>query len=735
MSSRLIALSAAAALTFAIAACGDSDPPKGDTTSDAVKRDGFSDTTSDGTPSETSVDLPKADTTKDAPPPDTAPDAGVEAGAEAGQEASVDATADTGPDTTADGPTPDTTNDGPQPDQPLFMISGTVTQFGGPNSGTDVYIRLYDSNDPTRILDHIAERRINVISGQNVGTEAFTFTVPNGTYYLRAFRDDGGRIGAPDGQPTLITDAQSRSLAVTVNGANSTGNSLSLVAAGNTTDFYSNFNVKTVNIGDARPPIGDVNNIRIAGPGRCGGFIMSIGVERNGTTSALTPPRVRMPNGTNVTLLDDGGCNDTVLDNSNSSYDTNANDNTFSYGVPTPQASSVGNYALFYHQSTDDFIHIEIDNIASIVELSRQRVLTSPTGAARNTTLSPTLTWQSVPNATYYDVEISSTDGQYDNFNDATRLRTTTSYTPSPNLLDDKCYQVTIRATDADPNTGDVDAESFAVAGYFCTDVDGAQSITLSGSLNNNTAVGGPIQIYVNANEFFRASVRLATNATTWTASVLAGAAGDGSIEAFIDTAGSMTFATPENRRLGLTLTGTDFSSTATLNLALNPGPTLNQPGPWATVTSIRPTLSWNDYNNVANRPTGAWSYLLTVGDANNSQLARIVLPSTTQSFDMSNLPARTAWFDLVSLATCESNGGTFSVAATGQPVCTGAGDTPSQTVLVAGTLYDWQVSVIECDFSQFQPPATGNLLPCLRNVISTGVVYGTSELRGVMTP
>lgn len=616
----------------------------------------------------------------------------------------------------------------------LYTLSGTVEQFGGPNLGTDVYIRLYVSSDPAKIREHIAEQRVTTISGQNVTGSAYSFQVPSGTYYLRAWRDDSGRGGAPDGQPSLTTDAQSSALMVIVGGAASTSHVLKLLGRGNTNDSFDNFDVRSVHVIDGRPPIGEINNIRVSGNGRCGGFFISLSAERAGATAALSTPRVALPNSNVVTLLDDGGCGADVLDNISSSFDDVASDGILSYGIPTPTASDAGAYTFYYHQSTDDFIHIEVDHVASVVQLARARQLTGPTGAMRNTNLSPNITWQPVVNAGYYEVNITSLDGTYDNYGDVNRVRSATSYTPVTALIDDACYHVTIRATDANP-AGDVDAESVSPGDRFCTDVDGAQSITLSGTLANNTGnTTAPVQIYVTTHDTGSASVRLPGTATSWSVSVLAGAAGEGALQAFVDPSATQQFDTPANRRRGLSLSNLDLTATATRNLQLNPGPRLAAPSAWATAVPDRPTLSWEDYGLVTGRPSGPWSYLLTIGDAGNARRARIVLSSTTTSIDLLNLPARAKWFDLTALASCDMDSGTFSVAANGQPVCTGGTATPSQTVLAAATLHDWFVDVIRCDFTQFAPPATGNLLTCLRDVLTTSAVYATSDLRHMMS-
>lgn len=619
-----------------------------------------------------------------------------------------------------------------------FTLSGTLNQLGGPNLGTQVYVRLYTSNLPSEILNHVAEWSINVISGQNIANLPFVFNnLANGTYYLRAFRDDGGRNNAPDGQPTLLSDAQSASRMVVVNGNTSLSGTLDLTARGNTNDAFDNFDARTINSTDETAPIGDDLGVRVAGPGRCGGFYLSLSADRLGTQPTLSTPSVRLPSGTVVSMLNDGACGPNIHNNANSSYDASEADDTYTYGIASPQPTAAGDYTFFYHQTTDDFIHIEVDHIATIIRMPRARDIASPTGATRNTNLSPQISWQPITGATQYEVLLASRDDLYNNGDDVDRFVSQAVYTPTDPLLDDRCYQLTVRATDAN-QLGDIDAESQSPGDRFCTDVDGAQSITVTGTLTNNTGNSTDhIQVYAESNDQNAASVRLSANATTYTLSLLAGAPDAGMVQAFVDTAGTQVLATPENRRLSVSYTGLNMGTRPTplvVDLILSPGPQLTSPAQWALLASVRPTLSWQDYRQVTGRPTGQWSYLLTLGDGGNPEVARIVLPMATNSFDLSSLPPLTDWFDLNALASCEADGGTIAVAASGQPICTGGASIPSQTVLSAGRLYDWSVSIIECDFTQFTPPSADTFLDCLRGVAGGGV-YATSELRGMISP
>ena len=86
-----------------------------------------------------------------------------------------------------------------------WTLSGTVTQTDGSDQGTEVQVLLYDS--ATEVLAYRDVLSITVAENALVTGEAFSFTVANGTYYLRAFRDsDGPFSSGPDGFPTIPYD-------------------------------------------------------------------------------------------------------------------------------------------------------------------------------------------------------------------------------------------------------------------------------------------------------------------------------------------------------------------------------------------------------------------------------------------------------------------------------------------------------------------------------------------------
>src|SRR5690606_13190618 len=191
----------------------------------------------------------------------------------------------------------------------------------------------------------------------------------------------------------------------------------------------------------------------VEGDGLCGGFYLRMEAFLNAPDATnLSSPSVVLPNGGSVELLNDGGCGDTG-DNTTTSYDWDANDSNFAFGIADPSADHTGDYTFAYYQTDDDMVHVQVDNIAEIKKLDRRVLLTSPTSAAANTDLEPTLTWNAVDGAGAYMVQIWSPGGSYNGPGGPDAMTTMASFTvPTAFALDDdSAYNVRISAMDVDP--------------------------------------------------------------------------------------------------------------------------------------------------------------------------------------------------------------------------------------------------------------------------------------------
>jgi hypothetical protein len=624
-------------------------------------------------------------------------------------------------------------------DAPL-KIEGSISQQSGNNAGTAVYIRLYETADADKLLQHIDELMLTATDATALPATNYSFDVPDGTYYLRAFRDSSGPLtGGPDGQPTLDGDAQAAAVEVALGGSSASGQDLALTARTNTNDYYGYFDARARNDTPAATPPGDV------GQGLCGGYYLHLMLGRSGDGANLTAPRIHLPDGNVITLLDDGGCGDAVQDNTASSYDFEADDGQFSYGIPDPTSAQAGDYTLFYEQTVDGFINIETDSVATIVKLPLLREGVSPNGEQINTDRTPEVTWTAVPNAGGYSVELSQSGGDYNNGDDPDRNLTGTSYTPPADLPDDACFNLGVRAFDTDPSAGDVDAESSGSTQWFCIDNGSDSSVTVSGDISDKTGKNAPIVIRVlsDSQHDLIASVRRPAGSTDYSVSVLAGDSDQsGVIQAFVDAANNGSRQSPENRAVSVESGRYDFRNDATVDLTFNPELLLSAPADGATAATLQPTFQWQDYATTAGAgaPSGAFGYALYFSKPESSGMPTTILsvPSSQTTLDLSSLP--TVHFDVIPLMNCVTGGGTFSVDATTKATdCTGASkDPPSVTTLEAGEIYNWGVTVFECDFADYESTTQADVdtfVSCAADSVTNQTFYVMSVSRRLIAP
>ncbi len=625
-----------------------------------------------------------------------------------------------------------------------LTISGEISQTGGATNGTQVFIRLYSSAAPTDLLNYHDEVVATASIGAPMGATPFSFNVGDGTFYLRAFRDSAGPMGRdPDGDPTLGADAQAPVLEVVMAGSSAAGQDLQLIGQTNTEDSYYNFDARTRNDSAApERPRYEVGDEKLVGQGFCEGYYLRLSAARLGSGPNLSAPMVQLPDGSTVTLLDDGGCGEAVHDNTSSSYDYQADDGDISYGIPDPAATLAGDYTLFFEQTVDGFIHIERDNLSQVIKLPLLREMTDPDGTQVVTDLTPTITWQAVAGAAAYEVNLAQIEsGGYQNYDDPGRRVTAPSYTPAAEIIDDACYNVNISAWDAEPDSGDVDAEASGSRHNFCVDTAEDSSITVSGILTNNSGHDVPVGIRVitDSSHNNRATVRVAAGETSYSVGVLAGDnPQSGVITSFVDVAGSGADNSPENQGLRFEIGGLDFQTAATQPITFHPEILLSGPANEATATSLQPTFSWQDYATTAgaNGPSGAFSYALFINPSSSGGFPTTLyaVPSTDTSIDLGNLPA--VHFDVAALGTCMMDGGTFSLNASSEPVCTGGTFAPSVTSLTPNEIYQWGVVVVECDFADYNPPdAAETFLQCIQDTVMSGSSYVMSVQRTLTAP
>jgi hypothetical protein len=542
----------------------------------------------------------------------------------------------------------------------LMELTGNVLDFYG-YPGDGVYVYLY--RDPEEILDPLDEVEIPVSSGAmlDYGDAPFSFFVVPGTYYLRAYRDAyGPDWSSQDGLPTLGFDAQApltNGIDVTVGTVN---HDVTLYDT-EWVDHYGGFQAYTYNeSAEAEPPWTEVGGEESWGYGLVGGYYLKMDVMDyydpyyTGTLSApmvKVPTVVHEPAGIDpyddiVALLDDGGASWQVGDNRNLSYDWMLNDNTYSFGIPDPDSSHAGDY-VFHYTNTDSsqsYFHIQVDNIDPVVKLDRNIVLTYPTGAAALTSLNPTLTWTAVPDAAQYNISVQSVDGgmTYGEWNSTT----TNSYTLMNPLVDDTAYMVRISVYDSIETWIDYDAYTESSDNMlFIVDVDGMDTVTISGSITNNSGASGDYLIQGSGNEEQnwgqQSAMVVDSSADSYSLAVFKDFSSQGYITFCIDVDGTGDPGTSVNESYSsIYYRELDCSSDVVVDINFNPPVFLLLPEDYARNTGNTPTFSWQDYSPSA--PSGEWCYVFICMSDMADDFPEIVwsVSNAITSFDMSSPPA-----------------------------------------------------------------------------------------------
>jgi len=582
----------------------------------------------------------------------------------------------------------------------VFELSGNIDQAadGSSFAGTVVKVRLYDSD--TKVLDFIQEVEITATDGLILTSTPFTFEVPDGTFWIRAFRDSDSMGGAgPDGHPTMWYDPQVPGTQATVSGANSTGNDITL-ANTISADGYQGFNVYAMNESYmASPPQNDTN---FDGPGLCRGYYMRmVAYATDGNESAAF---VRVPGGGDLQLFDDGGCGHVIANNTNQSYDDDAGDSSFSRGIPNPTTAQAGDYVLYFRDTALDVVHSEVDNIHTVLKLSRRVPTLSPTGAAAETDVTPTITWDAVPDADLYDVWIMGRD--YNNGEDPARPTTTTSYTVSDaqQLVDDEPYVVAVVPEAFDPVVDeDVDAIAVGIMNFFVVDVAGDSTVTLSGSLDNQSGETGDYLILGLGYEMAgwlgpQSSLLLPSDATSYSLAVFSDpfcplAAGDGAgqVAVMVDVDDSADFDSLQNAAYLHSFHNLEVCDDVTgLDASFTPPVVVTYPTADTTGAGDTPNMQWENYADTYQAATGTalstelstWSYVWYANERGGSGDFPVVLwglPNTATNFDLANPPAGTDAFDVLTLMS-----------------------STSAANLSSSTTWQWAVLVVDCDYDEY---------------------------------
>jgi hypothetical protein len=571
----------------------------------------------------------------------------------------------------------------------------------------------------TEEIAYLKEVEVAAAEGESLPARPYSFRLGSGSYTVRAFRDTGGPgARGPDGQPTLGTDAQAPGLAVTVDGTDSTGNDLQLVDT-STASRYRDFDTfASHEAEEGRPPWIHEGGRKYPGSGLCYGFLMRISatVGTAAELEDLTAPSVRLPDNSDVTLLDDGGCSEKVHDNTRGSYDLVAGDNLFSFGIPDPGDDLAGDYALHYRNRALDLIHVEVDRVAEVVRLSRRTILTAPTGAAHVRTTTPTLTWLEAPGASAYSLNIRPVGRENTGAGIQVRVAGTTYTVPSSQALPNATsFEVSVDPLLLDTQ-GDIDARARGVPSFFLVDVAGDRSIRMSGTVINETGVAADAIVLAKGdsggdlrNMSFDGSVVVPAGSTAWAIDALAsddcpGDVARGRVLAVLDADRSGDVQSNANWGINSEVGLLDSCSDSTgLTWRLRPAIETVAPEQGATGTGNKPEFRWIPYEETYLAATGValdlsgMSYILAIGRADDYPDIAWILPTTVTRFDLARPPATA-----VDLLTVLTDDGAVSSAD-----------------LSASPRWLWEIDLADCRFAE-SGQARADLINCCRILFDT---------------
>ncbi|MBW2735288.1 MAG: hypothetical protein JRH20_23130, partial [Deltaproteobacteria bacterium] len=373
--------------------------------------------------------------------------------------------------------------------------------------------------------------------------------------------------------------------------------------------------------------------------------------------------------------------------------------------------------------------------LGQVVKLPMLREGLSPNGATTLAERRPTFSWDAVAGAAFYEVLLFESTGGWSNGSDAGSTVPTPSYTPVANLPDDSCFSSLIIAADASWLDGDPEAVSVSAPSYFCVDVDGQDSVTITGAVDNRSNVNARMGVFVSTDDDGEASVWIPVGQSSYQLGVLRSSGAE--VLAFVDAAANGRFDSPGNQgRRGTLDLDTLQADVSAADLRINPALECIAPDFWSIEAS--PVLTWKDYVTTAvpNAPTTGGTLLLMLGDVNDDlrevPLGMWLLAGDRTTLDLSQPPTPADSYDYWSSLTCANAGGTPGVDASGNPTCDGAELFLSTTALQSGRGYYWALQVIDCDFAPWNDPNVGDFFTCLTTSMDG---FASSELRTFISP
>ncbi|MDH4199626.1 MAG: hypothetical protein OEV66_04520 [Spirochaetia bacterium] len=545
---------------------------------------------------------------------------------------------------------------------------------------------LFDKNNPARLhvwfyvdRDQIVYPEIKKEIYFSPDKKEYSFRVPQGQYFIRAFLDVNS-----NGLPDIGSDYQSRLYGPW----GSTNDNISLELEDTSADSrFGAFNAYMFSSASWNQP----------GGGKCGGIYMRMEADRfTGNKNHISPVYVILPDYQTIELLDDGGCGN-AFNNNASSYDRQSGDMQLSTGFDSTNGVSTGDYVFFYQNYVSGKIQVYKDAISTVAPLSSMIYLTNPSGAFAEKNESPVFQWSPVAGAGSYEILVESTDHLLNNYADPYRLVNRNFYALPFPLVDQKSYKVNIQAFDSDVTSANpnFNAVSQSPDNYFITDFTGNNSAGINGKLINKSGASGSFIIYGDSNtqkDGWEASIFLAPEVRDYSLTVFKNSGKYGALISGINIDSSGYIFSELNRayaswRIPLLLT-----ASTTLDLTWNQPLLLTGPPNNIRGTGSYPEFSWEDYSAFVSRGT---SYILWL-TPHNSRGFPVIIGLKNNTFDFRHAEI-SPYLNLGSIYECTLN-------ANNSQSYSNCEITPENTSpdLKDQPQWDWKVMVIACDFESY---------------------------------
>lgn len=504
-------------------------------------------------------------------------------------------------------------------------VTVTITQDANSNqAGSLVYVNAY--TDPDELFATVASAQLPVMPGQPAsGTVSLRLPVAL-TTHVRAFRDANA-----DGYPTMeLLDGTPEAQSATAVGGPLT---LNLREPDTTAEQMVGMNALTVNSAhrDRNPA--------------CGGFHLLFQAQFASTGDDLSPVRVQLPQGTTLTLANDGACDcgsGGCSNNETESYDLSPGDTKLTAGIAQARLPAAGTFVMAYRNRAADFVDAAVDELDRYRRMPFTAIPTAPTGALAVAPGDVNVQWNPVADANVYRLFVGPSFPSTSCFAGEV---TTTAQTVS-GVADQSTLNIQILPEYREGSDVDAKAESDLPTVWYATVASNpADVVTLSGSVTNMTGTSGQIHVAgagcalnlstPQCSGQLHASVALAPAQSAFELAVLKDSMTNrASVLAYVlSNADRDPVLAHPGRVLGIDGTQDVSNVTITIYKQL---PRIQVSGPQAL-----PLVQWRDWSSLAGPEPAQWTYVVyAAGDPFALPPLVMAVPPTQLSYDMNNPPA-----------------------------------------------------------------------------------------------